>query len=92
MKKIIIGLYIAGAILTNSYIRVHRVEEWIDADIKAYKSDGATLSNGDMRELRAANYAATVVTSILWPIYITFIGSDTLVSTKVSVEAPEIFK
>ena len=91
MKKYLIALYITGAILTNSYIRQYRIDEW-DAiglkEINNYKP----VYKPDVDRMKMDNKAKCASATILWPVYIAARISDIIICTNVKVEAPEILQ
>jgi len=91
MKKYLIGLYIVGAFLTNSYVRQYRLDEWNKADIKEL-SNYTPVYQRDVKQQRIENNVACIFTTVLWPVYVVSRLSDLVVRIDVKVEAPDVLK
>lgn len=90
MKKWI-ALYITGALLTNSYVRIHRYDAWVEQDratLQAYTTELVSHVDG----IRINNRFGAGAATILWPLYVAIVASDAIVSTKLKIEAPAILK
>lgn len=91
MKKWI-ALYITGALLTNSYVRIHRYDAWVERDRKVLGSYNPVETADDVKCIRMGNDVISLITTILWPAYLAVRASDAIVSTKLKIEAPAILK
>ena len=83
MKKLI-TLYIVGAIFTNSYVRLYRVEQWTKEGMKT-----ATTPR-ERDAVRTDSGLCLVFSSIFWPVYVAAKTADTILTVRVKVELPEI--
>lgn len=91
MKKYLIGLYIVGAFLTNSYVRQYRLDEWNKADIKEVHNYSPVYKK-DVDSIKIGNDFACLVATALWPVYVVSRLSDLVVRIDVKVEAPDVLK
>lgn len=91
MKKYLIGLYIVGAFLTNSYVRQYRLDEWNKADLKELHNYQPVYQR-DVEQQRIENNVACLASTVLWPLYVVSKLSDVVVRTNVKVEAPDVLK
>jgi hypothetical protein len=90
MKKFLIALYVAGAFLTNSYVRQYRWDEWNENSIKELYSLKKDVYMRDIESVKNKNEVCAVSATILWPAYVAARVSDVIVCTNIKVEAPEI--
>lgn len=91
MKKYLIGLYVVGAFLTNSYIRQYRLPEWDKADIKEINNYNPVYMK-DIDMAKMGNKFVCLVSTVFWPVYVVSRLSDVIVRTDVKVEAPDVLK
>lgn len=91
MKKYLVGLYIVGAFLTNSYVRQYRLPEWNKTDIQELKNYQG-ISRISVSETRMCNDFNCLLSTVLWPVYVVSRLSDLVVRTDVKVETPEVLK
>jgi hypothetical protein len=76
-------IYLVGAVFTNSYIRTHKWNEWTETSIK----------NGNSVHKAHDNCAiCALFTTVGWPAYAAVSVADIILSTKVTIEKPEILK
>ena len=85
MKKWI-ALYIAGAILTNSYVRMHRLEAWKKQGVDELHEYNPYASSRDVTQCTVDANSFALLATTFWPIYTLGVGADTLVCTKVEIE------
>jgi hypothetical protein len=90
MKKLI-ALYLVGAIFTNSYVRIHRYDAWVKQDRETVQGYTTELVR-HVEDIQFNKTACALFATLLWPAYLALVASDTIVSTKFKVEAPEILK
>ena len=88
MKKWIALLmfYVAGAILTNSYVRMYRWNEWNNNSRAHLWSYMKSVSVYDLEEEYRYNGRKVFFATIFWPVYLLCVGADTMVCTKVEIE------
>ena len=81
--KLWAAVYICGALLTNSYVREFRYDEWYQEIVSDKHQD---------RKSSAEN--ASFLATVFWPIYGAVLVSDKIVHTvghtNVKIEKPEI--
>jgi hypothetical protein len=87
-----ITLYVVGAIFTNSYVRLYRIEEWDKEGRKALHSLQETVLVRDVEELMCENKFYADAATVLWPFYAAAKAADCILTTRVKVEPPEILK
>ena len=85
-----ITLYVVGAIFTNSYVRLYRIEEWDKEGRKTLHSLQETVLARDVEELMCENRVCAGVTTVAWPIYAASKVADSILTMRVKVEPPEI--
>lgn len=88
-KSVLISIYVIGALLTNSYVRIHKIPQWTKQSIAFYENAGYTVS---AHTINTRNQMGALLATIVWPIYAGVQIADTIVSTRVKVEAPEILQ
>ena len=84
MKKWIIIGYLLGAAFTNSYIRLYRWDEWVRISVN---ENGNSVN----RASEACIFRALFAT-VGWPLYAAVSITDLIVSTRITIEKPEILK
>lgn len=92
LKKYLIGLYIVGVFLTNSYVKQYRLPEWDKTSLAELNTWYTGVTKRDIDQEKAGNSVACFAASILWPVYVVSCLSDVVVRTNVKVEAPDVLK
>lgn len=88
-QSVLISIYVIGALLTNSYVRIHKVPQWTKESIAFYENAGEAV---DTDTITVDNQMSALLAAIGWPIYAGVQIADVAVSTRIEVEAPDILQ
>ncbi len=88
-QSVLISIYVIGALLTNSYVRIHRIPQWTKESVAFHEKSGNDI---DTDVIDVSNQMGALLATIGWPIYAGVQIADVVVSTRVEIEAPDILQ